>query len=513
MTRLPALRYLLPLALLLAAGIAAPGASQERQRPPQPVETAPPGPTAEPVRTVQEIRVDGRVLRYAVTTGFLPLTSDTGEKEAEVFFIAYTLEGDHKPAERPLMFSFNGGPGSSSVWLHLGALGPKRVKMLPDGNLPPAPYELVENPHTWLTESDLVFIDPVGTGYSRPARAEQGRRYWGLRGDIESVGDFIRLYLTRYERWASPLFLVGESYGTTRAAGLVGDLVEKGVAFNGVLLISSVLNFQTLRFGVGNDLPYQLYLPTYTATAWYHKKLPPELQRDLGRTLEEVERFTIEEYTPALMKGTNLSDAERRAVAQKVARYTGLSPEYVEQTNLRIEIFRFTKELLRDQRKTVGRLDSRFTGFDVDAAGESPDYDPSMTAIRPPYTAAFNDYVRRELGFRTDRTYHILGGGINAPWEWLRPGAQGYADTSDDLRAALVKNPYMKVFVGSGYFDLATPYFATEYTLSHLGLEKPLRNNLTVREYRAGHMMYIDEQELVKLRNDVVEFLRSAARR
>src|SRR5262245_47833160 len=349
-----------------------------------------------PVVTKHELRLaGGRVLRYSVTTGFMPLKSDTGEVEARVFFMAYTLERGAGPGAgpetRPLMFSFNGGPGSSSVWLHLGALGPTRVKMRADGQMPSPPYRLVDNEQTWLDDTDLVFIDPVGTGYSRPAKPELGRKYWGVQGDIESVGEFIRLYLTRYERWASPLFLVGESYGTTRAAGLSGYLVEKGIAFNGIVLVSSILNFQTARFSIGNDLPYPLFLPTYAATAWYHKKLPPELQsKPLAEFLREVEAFAATEYPNALQQGDRMNAAERQEVVKRLARYTGLSEAYVDESDLRIEIQRFCKELLRREGRTVGRLDTRFKGADGSGVAERPEFDPSMAAIRPPYTATFN---------------------------------------------------------------------------------------------------------------------------
>jgi carboxypeptidase C (cathepsin A) len=463
-----------------------------------------------PVVTKHELRLaGGRSLRYSVTTGLMPLKSDTGEVEARVFFMAYTLERGGGPETRPLMFSFNGGPGSSSVWLHLGALGPKRVKMREDGAMPQPPYRLVDNEHTWLDETDLVFIDPVGTGYSRPAKPELGRKYWGVQGDIESVGEFIRLYLTRYERWGSPLFLVGESYGTTRAAGLAGHLVDRGIAFNGILLVSSILNFQTARFTQGNDLPYPLFLPTYAATAWYHKKLPAELQaKPLAAFLGEVEEWAGGAYQAALAKGDRLSPGERQEVVKRLARYTGLSETYVDEADLRIEIQRFCKELLRRERRTVGRLDSRFRGTDDNGVGERPEFDPSMTAIRPPYTATFNDYVRRGLGYKSDTVYHILGGGIGTPWDF--GSGNGFADTSDALRSAFAKNPDMRVFVANGYYDLATPYFATAYTLSHMGLDEAARQRVSSGYYEAGHMMYIHEGELARLKQDVAKFLAGA---
>ena len=463
-----------------------------------------------PVVTRHELKLaGGRVLRYSVTTGLMPLKSDTGEVEARVFFMAYTLDRTGGPETRPLMFSFNGGPGSSSVWLHLGALGPKRVKMRADGAMPSPPYRLVDNEHTWLAETDLVFVDPVGTGYSRPAKPELGRKFWGVRGDIESVGEFIRLYLTRHERWSSPLFLVGESYGTTRAAGLAGHLVERGIAFNGIVLVSSILNFQTARFAQGNDLPYPLFLPTYAATAWYHKKLPADLQsRSLPDFLREVEAWAGGDYPVALQKGDRMSAAERKEVVSRLSRYTGLSESYVDEADLRIEIQRFCKELLRHERQTVGRLDTRFRGTEPDGVAERPDFDPSMAAIRPPYTATFNDYVRRRLGYKTDLVYHILGGGIGTPWDFASPN--GFADTSEALSSAFAKNPDMKVFVASGYYDLATPYFATEYTLGHMGLAPSQRARIGTGQYEAGHMMYIHEGELARLKQDVAAFLASA---
>ncbi|MBS1812695.1 MAG: peptidase S10 [Acidobacteria bacterium] len=458
------------------------------------------------------MQIGGKELRYTVTTGFMPIkNAQSGETEARIFFMAYTLDEAPDKAKRPLMFSFNGGPGSASVWLHLGALGPKRVKMQDEGWLPPPPYQLVNNEQTWLDQTDLVFIDPVGTGYSRAATPQLAQKFFGLQGDLDSVGEFIRMYLTRNERWASPLFLVGESYGTTRASGLSGLLVDKGIAFNGVLLISTVMNFQTLLFAPGNDLPYQLMLPSYTATAWYHKKLSPDLQnKPLRQVLDESEKWATNEYALALLKGDRMTAQERQKAIDQMARYTGLSKEFIDNCNLRVELGRFNKELLRDQKTTTGRLDSRFKGTDSNNAGEGPGFDPSMTAIRPPYTAAFYDYVRRELGFKSDLEYYILGGGVGR-WDW--GVSNGYADTSVALRNAFNKNPFMKVFVAYGYYDMATPYFAAEYSIDHLNLSPTLRRNFTTAYYEAGHMMYIDTKSLAKLKNDVTAFLQSAVQK
>lgn len=472
---------------------------------PKPVADTDPAMTdREPVVTHHEARIGGRVLKYTATTGTMPLKNAAGETEARVFFMSYTLDGAGRAAGRPVMFSFNGGPGSSSVWLHLGALGPKRVRMMDDGTLPQSPYELVDNEATWLDFTDMVFIDPIGTGYSRAAKPDLAPKYFGLDGDIASVGEFIRLYLTRTQRWMSPLYLVGESYGTTRAAGLAGYLIDRGVAFNGVILVSSILNFQTARFNKGNDLPYVLFLPTYTATAWYHKRLAPELQRDLKATLAEAERWAETEYAQALARGDRLGADERRAIAEKLARYTGLDRQYVENSDLRIEIQHFDKELLRTERRTVGRLDSRFKGIDVSGISETPDFDPSLAAIRPPYTAAMNDYVRAELGFKSDLEYFILGGGVSG---WNFNSDNAYADTSEALRSALAKNPYTRVFIACGYFDLATPYFAARYTLDHMGLDPSLRQNVRLGYYEAGHMMYIEKGSLERLKNDVADFV------
>ncbi|MBZ5533038.1 MAG: peptidase S10 [Acidobacteriia bacterium] len=462
-----------------------------------------------PVVTHHEIHVGGKTLHYTATAGMMPLkNTDTGEVEANVFYMAYTMDGQ-QAERRPLTFSFNGGPGSASVWLHLGAIGPKRVKMQADGMMPAPPYQLVDNEHTWLDQTDLVFIDPVGTGYSRAVKRDQTRKFLGLRGDIESVGEFIRLYLGRNERWASPLFMVGESYGTTRAAGLSGYLVEHGIAFNGIMLISSILNFETTDGAPGNDLPYVLFLPTFATTAWYHKKLGPDMQ-DFNKLRADVEDWALNGYADALAKGDRLTPQERSAVADRLAKFTGLSKSYVENSDLRVDEPHFVKELLRDQRKTVGRLDSRFTGSDRSGIAETAGFDPSMSAIRPPYTAMFNQYVRTELGYKSDLEYYILGGGFRFDeWDW---GVQrgGFPDTARALKDAFDKNPYMKLFIGSGYYDLATPYYATQYTINHMGLDNAQHSRITLGYYGAGHMMYIQDSSLGELKNDVGRFIANA---
>lgn len=471
-----------------------------------------PKPEEPPVVTKHEIQVRGRTLRYTATVGLMPIKNRDGEIEAHMFYTSYSIDNAGNAAQRPLTFSFNGGPGSASVWLHLGAIGPKRVKMLADGRMPAPPYELVDNEATWLDQSDLVFIDPIGTGYSRAAKPELAQKFFGLNGDIESVGEFIRLYLTRNERWTSPLFLAGESYGTTRASALSGYLIDRGIAFNGIMLVSTVMNFETLLFAPGNDLPYSVILPSYAATAWYHKKLPADLQsQPLTQILPEIERWAANDYTVALAKGDGLTASERQEVAAKLARYTGLDARFIDNANLRVSLRLFRKELLRAEKRMIGRLDSRFKGFDANFATDSPEYDPSEAAIRPPYTSTINQYLRSELGYKTDLEYYVLGGGITSPWNWNTNNS--YVDTSTALRTAVSKNPYLKIFVACGYYDMATPYFAAQYTLSHITLDPTLRRNFSVGYYEAGHMMYIEETSLSRLRADVGKFMQDALRR
>jgi len=490
----------------------APGASVKPTETPQPKSAAAAETRDEaPTVTKHTARINGRQINYTATTGFLPIKNAvSGETEARIFFMAYTM--DDPPAGRPLMFSFNGGPGSASVWLHMGALGPKRVKMLDDGLMPPTPYETVENEHSWLDQTDLVFLDPVGTGYSRAAKPEFASKYFSVNGDIDSVGEFIRMYLGRNERWQSPLYLVGESYGTTRAAGLSNHLFERGIALNGIVLVSTVMNFQSIRFADNNDLPLVLIFPSYTATAWYHKQLPADLQgKPLRDVLRESENFATNEYAPAMLKIDRLTSAEKSNLLDKFSRYSGLNRDFVDENNFRVDLDEFNKELLRKQRRSTGRLDSRFLGFDKDSAGEGPDFDPSMTAIRTPYTAVFNSYVRRDLNYKSDSEYYILGGGISSPWNWNANNA--YADTSQALSSAMRKNPYMKVFVACGYYDMATPYFAAEYTVSAMNLDPQLRRNFSFAYYEAGHMMYIEKNSLKKLKDDVAGFIQGSARK
>lgn len=463
--------------------------------------------------THHSVTINGKAMNYTATTGTLVLKEETdkeGEKpKASIFFVAYTLDDVEDTSKRPVTFSFNGGPGSSSVWLHLGVLGPRRVKPDEHGNPPQPPYQLTNNEFSILDKTDLVFIDPVSTGFSRAVPGEEAKQFHGFQKDIESVGNFILLYLGRYQRWRSPKFLIGESYGTTRACGLSGYLQDKrGMYLNGIMLVSVVLNFQTIRFAAGNDLPYILFLPTYTATAYWHNRLD-QLETDtedsFEKILEDVRDFALGDYTLALMQGSNLSDRKRQAIVKKLATYTGLSTDYIEKTDLRIKINRFCKELLRDEGETVGRFDSRFKGIDRDSAGENYEYDPSSAVIQGAYTATLNDYVRGDLKFESDLPYEILSGRVH-PWNY--GGHQNeYVNVADTLRKAMTTNPALKVYVANGYFDLATPFLASEYTFTHLGLDKSLQDNITMAYYGAGHMMYVDMDELKKMKADMDAYL------
>jgi carboxypeptidase C (cathepsin A) len=460
-------------------------------------------------KTQHTIHVNGQELRYTAVAGTLLLRKDDGKPKASIFYIAYTLDGADA-TKRPLTFSFNGGPGSSSVWLHMGALGPRRVPLTPEGTPVPPPYHVIDNQQTALAFTDLVFIDPVTTGFSRNAPGVDPKEFHGLEEDLDSVSDFIRLYLTRYERWDSPKFLAGESYGTTRAAGLSKYLLERhGIYLNGITLISSALNFQTLDFRKGNDLPYVMFLPSYTATAWFHKKLPADLQSgDVQHAVEEARKFAGTTYALALMKGDKLSESERKQIVQQLARLTGLSEKYIDESNLRIQDQRFMKELLRGDRVTVGRYDSRLEGVDLDAISEAPEYDPSYAAVQGAYTAAFNEYVRKELNWQTDVPYEILTPKVR-PWNYSE-FINAYVDVSDRLGTAMSQNQFMHVLQMNGYYDLATPFFATEYTFDHLGIPPKLHKNISMAYCGAGHMLYLKQSCLETLHKSMGEMYQSA---
>jgi len=509
-------RLLIFTALFLAAANLCLGQQPQAQPPSEKAaekpkeEKKPPVPEEKSVQTKHTLKIGGQEIKYTATAGTILLKLEDGTPKASIFYIAYVKDEVGDPSQRPLTFSFNGGPGSSSVWLHLGAFGPRRVQMGDAGALLPPPYKLVDNDSSLLDISDLVFIDPVSTGYSRAVPGEAPKQFHGVEEDVESVADFIRLFATRNKRWSSPKFLAGESYGTTRAAGLSGYLQQRyGMYLNGIVLISSILNFETAEFDVGNDLPYILYLPTYTAIARYHKKLPPDLQGNLQKAIDESRKFALGEYQDALMAGDTLDAAKRNEIAQKLARLTGLSADYIDRTNLRIEIMRFTKELLRSDRRTIGRIDARFLGVDRDAAGERPEFDPSIAAIIGPYSGMLNDYVRNDLKFDSDLPYEVLTGRVR-PWNYA-PYENRYVNVAETLRRAMTQNPFLHVFVAKGYYDLATPFFTADYTFEHLGLDPTLRSHLSGAYYEAGHMMYVHLPSLAKLKADIAQFIKSSA--
>ncbi|MGH3680818.1 MAG: S10 family peptidase [Natronosporangium sp.] len=488
---------------------------QQRQQPPDKSDKSEkPDPVDELVVTRHVVHAaDGTELRYTATCGRMVLRREEHREDAfdghlakaEVFLTAYTLDGT-EPRNRPVTFAFNGGPGSSSVWLHLGLLGPRRVLSGDVGALTPPPYDLVDNPHTLLKSSDLVFVDPVSTGYSRPTKGEKSKDFHGFSADLESVGEVIRLWTTRHGRWLSPKYLCGESYGTLRAAGLARHLQEQyGMNLNGLMLISTVLDLGLLRGNGHNDHPYAMFLPTYAALAHYHGL---HGDRPLPDLLDEAEAYAARDYPWALSRGARLTAAERTEAASKLATLTSLSEDYLDRVNLRIDPGRFFAELLRSRRLTVGRLDGRFTGWADDYGREALDAwaDPAMDAIRGPYTAAFNHYVRAELGFASDLPYEIISRATNSAWSFKEFEGQNVT-VADRLAVAIRANPYLRVYVGCGYHDGATPYFAAQHTVAHLAIPEELRGNVEFAYYPAGHMMYVHEPSRIEQSAHLARFV------
>lgn len=492
------------------------------------------------VVTEHTVTIDGKAVKYKATAGFIVLkdyspkpdkdkdqTSDhwgAGDHEnkdrndkkdddnqpkplAKVFFIAYTRDDAGDLAKRPITYCFNGGPGSASVWLHMGALGPRRAVLTEKGEALPPPYRLEDNNYSWLDKTDLVFIDSVSTGYSRPEDDVDAKKFHGYKEDIESVGEFIRLYTTKFERWTSPKFIAGESYGTTRAAGLSDFLQDRyGMYMNGIILVSSVLNFETLDFAPGNDVPYSLYLPSYASAAWYHKKIAPDLQKEpLPEVLKQAEDFASHDYLLALFQGDSISDDTKKQIAEKLSRFIGLPADYISQLNLRIPSWLFFTHLLMDRNREIGRYDSRFTGIRYQPGTDRPDFDPSDEAVNGPFTATFNDYVRRELHFESDLPYETL---TNVrPW---KNAENRYLNVAEALRKAMSRNPYLKVWICCGHYDLATPYFAVVHTVNQMELDPSIRKNIHLTYYESGHMLYVYQPSLKKFKDDFSNFLADA---
>lgn len=455
----------------------------------------------EPNVTKHTISVGGKTLNYTATAGTLPIRNDDGEIEGHLFFVAYTKDGVPSPT-RPVTFAYNGGPGSSSAWLHMGVFGPRRVALNDDGSMPAPPYKLVDNQETWLESTDVVMVDAMGTGYSRPATAELGRKFYGLQGDIQAYGEFVRAYLNRYGRNKSPIYIAGESYGGIRTAGLSGYLTDRGIGLSGAIIISGVENFITLRNGQGNDVPFVGYFPSFAATAWYHKKLGSRY-RTVEAVVADAERFAAGDYTLALMAGSSLSPQEKAKVAKRMGELCGLSETYLLRANLKVTPGAFFKELLRDRGQVTGRLDSRILGEDATDNGNGPEFDPSDAAITPPFNMLVNDYLSNELGLRVEDRYRLTNYGTG--WDY-GPGGGGYPDTSGQLRQALQKNPHLRVLFACGYYDLACPFFAQKFTVNHMDLRPDQMARLSFQYYPAGHMLYIEKGSREKFKRDIDAF-------
>ncbi|NVJ70564.1 MAG: peptidase S10 [Alphaproteobacteria bacterium] len=490
--------------LLLAASIALPAVAKDNDQK-----------SAAPVEAPKLYEVEktgtfgGERVRYKAISGETYLKNDNGEETASIFSISYLRTDVKSTAERPVFFIFNGGPGSASLWLHMGVYGPKRIAVPSDAKDDgAAPFALVDNPLSILDMADMVFIDPVGTGYSRAIGKGDDKDFWGIEKDAQSIAEFIRLWLVKHNRWNSPKYLSGESYGTTRAAALMKELQGgwTDIAMNGIVFISSILDFQTARYQPGNDTPYISYLPTMAATAWYHGKVD-RAGRSLDAFIDEVRAFTLGEYASALIQGNRLSEAQFNQVAAKLAAYTGLSEQYVKNANLRVNNMRFMKELLRDEGFTVGRLDSRYKGIDYEGTGDTFDGDPSGYGIDAAYTAGINHYLQNDLGVDITRKYQVLSGTPGRHWAEPRKRgySEGYPNVAPHVGKAMRENKDFRVMVANGYYDLATPFFATENTFNANGIDT---NRVTFTYYEAGHMMYVHEPSLEQFIKDVRAFIR-----
>jgi carboxypeptidase C (cathepsin A) len=466
--------------------------------------------------TRHTVKIEGRPVSYTATAGTLILKNDKDEPIALFGFTAYTRDGEADAAKRPVTFAYNGGPGSSSMWLHMGVLGPRRVVVNDPGLTPAPPYRLEDNEHSIIDVTDLVMIDPIGTGLSHPIAKATNKDFWGVDQDIRSISLFIKQYITDNDRWNSPKYLLGESYGTTRSAGIVDYLQSNiGMQMNGVILVSCVLDIHQLTFQ--DDISHIVYLPTYAATAWYHNKLASK-PANLEAFLNEVRTFAAGDYASALLKGDQLSASDKEQIIAKLSTYTGLSKDYWAKANLRVSEPAFTQELLREGHETVGRLDSRFKGINQDPLSQFSNDDPQSSQISPPFIAAFMNYYYTELKVNKLYAYHVSAYGAEGfKWDWAHAqnGGQGFPvtpNTGVDLASAMSKNPGLKILVLNGYFDLATPFFGTEYTFDHLGLEKKLKSNVTMKYYEAGHMMYIHPASWILFKKNVADFIQDTSK-
>ena len=454
--------------------------------------------------------INGKTMSYDVIAEETFLLNKKDEPDASIFSFSYIKQGEGDPAKRPVMFVFNGGPGSASLWLHLGTFGPKRVDVATDSPTDDGapPYPLVNNTHSLLDVADLVFIDPVGTGFSRVLEDGDGADHWGIEEDAQSVGHFIRRWLTKHKRWASPKYLAGESYGTTRAAALVAELNDRynDVAFNGVVLVSAILDFETDRGSYG----YIGSIPTQAAIGWYHNKVDrSKWNNDFDAFLTDARSFAVREYGPALFMGQDMPHQEHDQVVQKYAQFTGLKPAYIERARLRVGVGRFMKELLRDEGLTLGRYDGRYTGQDEDDVGERADADPSGYAMDAAFTAAMNDYMTRNLGVEMDRGYTVLSYDVNRAWKSVKGGGSGgpgFTNVVPGLARGMRENKDMKVMLASGYYDQATPFYAAEISLAEPGVPT---DRVVKTYYPAGHMMYLDKGSLEQLGKDIRAFVTS----
>lgn len=508
---------LLCAALLAASSLSGAFAQEKDSKPAEKAAEAPAAPPKEESNISEHsIKIGSQTIPYKATVGSLLIKNEKDEPSALVFFTSYVRTDVKDLSQRPIAFVYNGGPGSSSIWLHMGSFGPKRVATANAGVTPPAPYKLEDNPNCLLDKADLVFIDPVGTGFSRAAGKFQDKDFWGVDQDARSLGQFVQAFISRNNRWNSPKFLIGESYGTFRNAVLANTLQSRYTLYlNGLVMISSVWDLGSISFYPGVDLSYILYLPSYAATAWYHKVLP-DRPNDLNSFLEEASKFAKGEYADALLKGSALSDAEKSAIAKKYARFTGLSEDYVLKSDLRVKLPQFMQELQRSRGLTTGRLDARFSGPTYNLVGESAEYDPQSTAISGAFVAAFNQYVREDLKYNPDREYHVFANFGDNNWDWKHSTGEGAffpgsPNVMLDLATAMITNTHLQVEMEDGIYDLATPFTESEYATEHLGLPIKLQQNIRHRRYEAGHMMYLRDEDLAKLKGNVAAFIDSAS--